>query len=122
MAHPRKHAVYDENKPKRPVDRTRQDNGLSLTVKEKNAEVAWVLRQYKRLYSNYRIAERDLQIAEQNGRHRVSDTIMFNRAQFCLEYALGLTIPVAKEAVAEDLRWLTPELKQLRNRALGKFS
>ena len=63
-------------------------------------------------------------MAEQNnrkGRELMNLTAIFNRAQWQLEFALGITLPGSQEAIGRELRWATPELEQLRHRAKGTF-
>lgn len=90
---------------------------------DKNEEILWVLEKFRGLYSNYRNAERLVQIDEQNnrrGRETLNHIADFNRCQFQLEFALGVEMPLPKIQSAKSLHWVTYELNALRERALGE--
>lgn len=92
-----------------------------ITAREKDREVAWVVEQLRKRYVTFRMAETNLQTAEQNnrgGKDLRELVALFNSAQFCLEFCLGVKIPDARLAAAEDLRWVTPEMKALRARTI----
>ena len=109
---------HTRNSKPRPIDVRRPNDNLILSVAEKNEEVKWVLEQYRRLYSNFRLADQ----TSGSPNAKASDTAVFNKCQFLLEYALGLTMSDVRVHVAREVRWITPEGEQLRARALGEFS
>ena len=94
-----------------------------ITVADKDEEVLWVLEKFRNLYSNYRNAERLVQIDEQNsrrGREVLNHIADFNRAQFQLEFALGVEMQPTRLIAARSLHWISYELSALRERALGE--
>jgi hypothetical protein len=110
-------------RPDRPKDRLKSNDVAPVTRAEANAQTTWVIGEFRKLYSAYRLAEHNLVVAEQNKQTHMTLklTALFNKAQFQLEWAMGLTPSAVMESVATDLRWITPELKQLRDRSTGDF-
>lgn len=110
-----------ESRQPRPKDMRRSPDLITMTVRDKNKEVEWVISELRKVYSAYRHAEHALRGAEEKGEPTRLPMAMFNKAQFQLEYMLGCNTSIVTELAVRQMRWLTPEMEQMRLRALGKF-